>query len=663
MKQAHHNSDKFMLKLVLFNWMLVSTVIAYLFDAYILGVVGGGILYAISHYTFKNFGGTQTFRYVISIVLLTFSTIIIQQSLGRIEMHFHIFVTLSFLVIYRDYKIITFSSFFIVAHHLIFNYLQEYNVSLFGSKIVVFDYGCGIDIVLLHGAFVVFEWFVLSKIVNKMEKVYKELYRTQGALESVNRNLESLVAVRTLELKGAQEEAVQANNMKSEFLANMSHEIRTPMHAIIGFTDLLARSVKNTTNLNYVKSVQDSSKTLLTIINDILDISKVEAGKLELEYVPTDIRMVATEIKNIFSHKIEEKGLVFNVNIDEKIVDSMLIDEVRIRQIIFNLLSNAVKFTTSGEISLTLSSPPHVIDEKTSLIIEVKDSGIGIDDEEQELIFEAFSQHNKQSYKEYGGTGLGLSIVKSLSDLMHAKITLKSSRGIGSAFTITIPDIEVYNREKENTKEHIKDIVFENATILVVDDIDLNREIMREYLKDTSLKLLFATNGQEAIDILKDKNTTVDLALMDLKMPKKDGYEATNELKGFTDIPVIAISASIIYSKYDENNHIFDSYLQKPLKRIDLLLELSKYLKSEVVRDNFDNSYEKESTVYPLKEYPSLIKLLKRAKNDGDINIIQEFANELNKIDRFKNISNQISLAVDSFDIGECQILLSKFTK
>ena len=158
-------ADLFMLKLVLFHWFIVSTVTAFLFNASILGFAGGAILSAITYYSYISFKGTQNYRYVIALVLLTFSIIMMQQSLGRIEMHFHIFGALSFLVIYKDYKIISLGSIFIILHHLIFNYLQEYNVMIFDTPIIIFNYGCGLDIVLLHGAFVIFEWFVLYKIV------------------------------------------------------------------------------------------------------------------------------------------------------------------------------------------------------------------------------------------------------------------------------------------------------------------------------------------------------------------------------------------------------------------------------------------------------------------------------------------------------------------
>jgi signal transduction histidine kinase/CheY-like chemotaxis protein len=666
-QEEYLRADAFMLKLIFSHWVLVVLFGIFLFHDYYIGTISGGILFFIALFSYKHFKCTQLFRNIIALILLSFSIIMIQQSLGRLEMHFHIFVAMSFLIIYRDMKNITIAAVFIITHHLIFNYLQQYNVSFFDVRIVVFNYGCGLDIVMLHAFFVLFSWLVLSKMVINMEEHFMELVRTKEALQSVNKNLESMVNIRTNELNEAKIEAENANKMKSEFLANMSHEIRTPMNAIIGFTDLLQESVHTPVEKNYVLSVRNSSKVLLTIINDILDLSKVEAGKLKIELAPTCIQDMAKEIYSIFSLKTLAKSIDFSVNVDSKIPENLMLDEVRLRQILFNLLSNAIKFTHEGFVKVNFDVV--TLKESVKLIITVKDSGVGIAKEQQSKIFSAFTQQEGQKNMEYGGTGLGLTIVNKLVDLMQGDITVESEVNQGSCFTITLHEVFASNEEAEKHAIENRTFDFEPATILIVDDIDINRTLIQQYLKKQPFKLIQAKNGEEALDCLSKEH--FDVVLMDIKMPIMDGYEATKRIKVSYDIPVIAITASVLTTGSDNVNKLFNSFLENPLSAKTLNAELSHYIKSSSTKAI-------ESSVQPfshitlsdyINECPELAKLLDDALHEGNISAISLFSSELEKchqrykIEVFHTVSMQLDQAVESFDIENCIDILNHFKK
>ena len=370
--------DFFMLKLIAWQWLIVSMVDIFLYNSYFFASISGGILFISALIAHNYLKGTLAFRNIVALILLSFAVIMIQQSQGRIEMHFYIFVLLSFLILYKDIVPMTVGAAFIAIHHFIFNYLQEYNIALFDTPIVVFNYGCGLDIVILHAAFVIFEWLILSKIIILMQKDKLELLRSRNALNSVNQNLESMVKIRTNELEEAKKEAIEANKMKSEFLANMSHEIRTPMNAIIGFTELLNKLQLDHVAKNYVVSIKDSSKLLLSLINDILDLAKVEAGKLNIQKVPTDIDTVVKELNNVFRHKAKARNISFETEIQADIPHALMIDDVRVTQILFNLISNALKFTHEGGIKIAVTALRHESNATLDLIFSIEDSGIGI---------------------------------------------------------------------------------------------------------------------------------------------------------------------------------------------------------------------------------------------------------------------------------------------
>ncbi|MBF0121013.1 MAG: response regulator [Desulfobacterales bacterium] len=350
-----------------------------------------------------------------------------------------------------------------------------------------------------------------------------------------------------------EKEIAQASaKSKSEFLANMSHEIRTPMNAILGFTELLEGKINDPQNKQYLSAISSSGKTLLTLINDILDLSKIEAGKLELRYESVNPRSILNEIKQMFSRKVSEKGIEFLIDVDESLPQKMMLDEVRLRQILVNLTGNAIKFVDKGFVKLSLSrrSNDYGPNDSLELVFAVEDTGIGIPKDQQNLMFEAFEQQKGQSNAKYGGTGLGLAITKRLVEMMGGEIFVESEVGKGSTFNVILKNVAIsseadtINSKNNNITDSIK---FEKASILIVDDVEYNRLLLKGFLNYPEIKLFEAENGRDALNYAKLHRPNI--ILMDMKMPVMDGYEATRLLKEDNDlksIPVIAITASVM---------------------------------------------------------------------------------------------------------------------
>jgi PAS domain S-box-containing protein len=402
------------------------------------------------------------------------------------------------------------------------------------------------------------------------------------------------------ELQQSMEEAEQANQAKSEFLANMSHEIRTPLNAVIGFTELLEGLVNDHKQKSYLDSIKAGGKNLLVLINDILDLSKIEAGKLEFKYEAINPYALISEIRQIFALKIEEKDLKFIIDVDDEIPASLVLDEVRLRQVIFNLIGNAIKFTEKGFVKFAVKKLEFEEDtSKIDLMISVEDSGIGIPKNQQQQIFDAFSQQSGQSNRKYGGTGLGLSISKRLVEMMGGGISLKSQVGKGSAFTFRLRGVAVgateVNAPEVDSSFAFDTIQFSPATILIVDDIESNRKLITENFSTDDVKVIEAEDGEKAISFTKKFKP--DLILMDIRMPVMDGIEASKQLKNddkTKHIPIVALTASFRYQEDDKvYAKIFDGYLSKPVSRMDLYHELMKFLsytetpdKSSIIEDD-----------------------------------------------------------------------------
>ncbi|MEC8624466.1 MAG: ATP-binding protein [Bdellovibrionota bacterium] len=435
-----------------------------------------------------------------------------------------------------------------------------------------------------------------NELINSKHELEK---RIEAKEERIKQNI-NLLKEEVRSHKKTEEKLILANQHKSEFLANMSHEIRTPMNAILGFSEIVHKHLKDKTLKEHMDSINTSGKALLNIINDILDLSKVEAGKFHLEYSACYTNNLLRDINSIFKNQIENKGLDFEIEIEKDFPPVIIIDEMRVRQILFNLLSNALKFTFKGGIKLIASFKwPNKKANKVSLDFSVEDSGIGIPRDQIPKIFEAFNQRSRQKYSKFGGTGLGLTISQQLSSLMGGELRAESVLDKGSTFHFTLKEVEVgssanYDDKSDPLRKPVYH--FEKATILIVDDVKTDRDLLHTFLESHNFDLIMAENGDEAIKITKKYK--VDIILLDIIMPIMDGLTATKFWKKeeeFQNIPIVAITASAMKEDFDRIINICDSYLKKPVQENEVIQEISKYLPYKII--NLDEQTDELSEV------------------------------------------------------------------
>ena len=433
----------------------------------------------------------------------------------------------------------------------------------------------------------------LSKAFNKMaDELYKHIHYLEVKVKQRTAEIEKT----NKELKYAKIEADKANEAKSAFLANMSHEIRTPLNSIIGFSELLSHSIEDPKHKSYIDTINVSGNSLLLIINDILDLSKIEAGKVEVHDKPVNIKLIFKEIEMMFLQKKQTKGIEFFLEIQDDVPDVILFDEVRIRQILLNLVGNAIKFTEKGHVKVSIKTLPTSTRASGSIDLQltVEDTGIGIAANETKRIFEPFTQISGQSIKKYGGTGLGLSITKKLVEMLNGTLSVESAQGKGSTFYIEFPNVQIAATDSlpnETEDFYFWKYSFTGETILVVDDIETNRYLLKEWLTKSGIRVILAGNGCEALKACELKKP--DLIITDIDMPVMDGIEATAKLKEnpeTSSIPIIVISASNIDGLPQD---VFDDFLLKPVNPGQLLDKIAKLLQKES-REEIDSSIEKE---------------------------------------------------------------------
>ena len=421
----------------------------------------------------------------------------------------------------------------------------------------------------------------------KNEDLIKNLTRASKDLEGLNKSLTSEIEyVKNIEeeLRKARDDAQRMSRTKDEFLANMSHEIRTPMNGVIGTLQLLEDTSLTESQREYVNVAYKSADALLSILNDILDLSKIEAGKLEFEAIPFDLRGIVNDVVMLHALKAEQNGIYLNSEIDESLPERVVGDPTRIRQVLVNLISNAIKFTSEGGVTVRLKLK--LKDEKDVLIrVEVEDTGVGIPTNKHQKLFMAFEQADGSTTRKHGGSGLGLAIVRQLVEMMHGNLGIDSEVGVGSKFWFVIP--LGIARDDELAVPLVVDednpIMLEGR-VLLVEDNPINQMVAKKMLEKIGLQSALAENGKEALEILKQES--FDVVLMDCQMPEMDGFEATRlwreqEMLSHSGyLPIVAMTANVMEG--DRERCLasgMDDYLGKPVRKAELGAVLRRWIK------------------------------------------------------------------------------------
>ncbi|MBE9491461.1 MAG: PAS domain S-box protein, partial [Bacteroidetes bacterium] len=487
------------------------------------------------------------------------------------------------------------------------------------------------------------------------------------------------------ELKKSKENAEKANRFKSKFLSNLSHEVRTPLNIIIGFANLLDNNVNDKKLKEYISSIKSSSNSILELIDDILDISRIETGNLDLQFKSVNLFKIIKEIKQMFVMKSSQKQLDFFVEIDENIPKYLILDEVRIKQILTNLVSNAIKYTDRGYVKIIVQQTKErsiLGSEEIDLRFIVEDTGVGIPESEWGHLFEPFTQVKSRDDNNRG-YGLGLAITKSLVEMMDATISIKSEIDKGSSFFVDIPAVMVhkfslsFDQEPDDLEVDLK-----GRTVLLVDDSDINRKLVKENLENAGIKIIEAHDGQVAITMAEKHKP--ELILMDILMPRMDGFEATRLIRNkneLTGIPIIALTALAMKEDVERIEKAgFDAYLLKPFHISDLFEKVNKIFKSGHQKEDTQNveetgelkpeivGYDIQKAEYALEKLTEdYMAIWHEISKNKEFQQIQNFAFQIHQLgeetelDFVKDFGMRLENFAKEFDVENIDICLESY--
>ncbi|MCG8312566.1 MAG: ATP-binding protein, partial [Pseudomonadales bacterium] len=456
-------------------------------------------------------------------------------------------------------------------------------------------------------------------------------------LQSLNANLEDIVAHRTEELQTAKEKALRLADAKTEFTTNVSHEIRTPLNAVIGLSELALRSSDPRKQWDYLKKINTSAKALLQIINDILDLSKIEAGKLETHIEAFNLHDFTAELNDIFRYAAESKGLEFTIDQTELSNSFIMSDPTRLKQVFVNLIGNAIKFTHQGAIKLSIHTTQR--DSKHYLGACIEDTGIGIEKADLEKLFNPFQQADNSIARQFGGTGLGLSICKKLTDLLEGEIRAESEPGEGSKFFISIP-IEIADDQQLATvqlrSQHSNQVpVFSGIQALIIEDQPLNREVIIGILAECNIQCQEADNGFRGIEMSQTQQ--FDIIFLDIQMPGLDGFQTLEKLRDASAHEAEIVIAMTAHAQPGYDSYClergFTGYISKPIDALEVYQTLTEHFKPDIFKNAYDRPEDKAPTPAsePINEFDEALIDIKsgikrlRGKEDRYQSLLKDF--------------------------------------